>query len=352
MKARRQSFWKVSVASVAAVALTFVAIPGASAEEGHDPSNIGAIGAAEAIVPEIVAETVVDGFASVAETDSAPSVIVDGLDYVEGQSPGIEFSVDYGTDVIGEVDGITVLETSSELVEALVQPTSAGVRVLTVIADASAPTSYDYTFDVPVGTTLTASDQLYYIESGEDILGSLRLPWAVDADGDPVPTTYSWEGATLTQHVDLSHAGIDYPVVADPAWGYTYSYNVKWTASKNSMLLRSCFNCYFPVSGAPRAFPSPGQILPLRVAGFNFECKFKSTFTGTNYFGFQFDATRNHVDGLGSNIVSEFRTVGGVKKLVVSAYIVNDAMWLNSPVYRGGALANWATFASNLNNAY
>jgi hypothetical protein len=71
---------------VAAVAFTFVAAPGASAEDGSDPSNLGAIEAVEAIVPEIVAETFDHGFASVADTDSAPSVVVDGLDYAEGQS--------------------------------------------------------------------------------------------------------------------------------------------------------------------------------------------------------------------------------------------------------------------------
>ena len=45
----------------------------------------------------------------------------------------------------------------------------------------------------------------------------------------------------------------------------------------------------------------------------------------------------------------EFRTVGGVKKLVVSAYIVNDSFWVNNPAYRLGAQNNWAKFAWNLN---
>ncbi|PDQ34207.1 MAG: hypothetical protein B5766_12205 [Candidatus Lumbricidophila eiseniae] len=42
-----------------------------------------------------------------------------------------------------------------------------------------------------------------------------------------------------------------------------------------------------------------------------------------------FDVTKNRVDGRGSNIAFEFRTVNNVKHLVVSAYIANDSKWIN-----------------------
>jgi len=42
--------------------------------------------------------------------------------------------------------------------------------------------------------------------------------WAIDADGDRMPTQYSVSGSTLTQTVDHTAPGVAYPVVADPAW--------------------------------------------------------------------------------------------------------------------------------------
>ena len=83
----------------------------------------------------------------------------------------------------------------------------------------------------------------------------------------------------------------------------------------------------------------------------NFECRFRLEITSTNYFAFQFDATKNHIDGLGSNIVFEFKLVGGARKLIVSSYVVNDAWWLNNDAYRAGAAVNWALFAHTLNAA-
>lgn len=312
-----------------------------------DQNSDDAVSVVESVVPDIAAETSETHEVSVSEDAESVAVVVEESELIPD---GVSFSVDYATGSTPASEGMSVLETDHSGVQAVVQPTVFGVRVLTTIASSDAPSSYAYTFDVPEGTDLVQSELNYYLEAGDDVLGQIQFPWAVDADGVQVPTSYSWEDGVLTQHVDLTDPAITYPVVADPAWGYTYSYTVNKTAAVNKSRLKSCFNCYFPVSGAPRAFPTPGKLLPLTVGPANFECKFKSEFSGTNYFGFQFDATKNHVDGLGSNIVFEFRTVGGVKKLVVSAYIVNDSFWANNPAYRLGAQNNWAKFAWNLNN--
>ncbi len=83
----------------------------------------------------------------------------------------------------------------------------------------------------------------------------------------------------------------------------------------------------------------------------NFECRFKSESSGTNYFGFQFDATKNHIDKAGSNIIFQFRTIGGKRYLTADAYIVNDAFWIKNAFYRSGAIQTWQDFAGNLNRA-
>ncbi|AJW79487.1 hypothetical protein VO01_10370 [Clavibacter michiganensis subsp. insidiosus] len=95
-----------------------------------------------------------------------------------------------------------------------------GVQMLTPVADAHAPSTYSY--DV----SLQPGQELALIGEGAAVLdadGSAALligqAWAMDADGDAVPTRYSVEGATLTQHVDrTSTHDVAYPVVADPVW--------------------------------------------------------------------------------------------------------------------------------------
>ncbi|MGW2255897.1 hypothetical protein ACWCXH_38005 [Kitasatospora sp. NPDC001660] len=50
--------------------------------------------------------------------------------------------------------------------------------------------------------------------------GRISAPWAYDANGRALPTSYTVDGDTLTQHVDTR--GAAFPVVADPhyTWGW------------------------------------------------------------------------------------------------------------------------------------
>ncbi|MER5324786.1 hypothetical protein [Streptosporangium roseum] len=97
------------------------------------------------------------------------------------------------------------------------QRTGQIARVLTVIKDASAPTEYRFPITAPEGSTLEVEedDQTVIIYNEDVYLGEIDTPWAKDAAGNVVPTTYRVEGMTLIQTVD--HAGAAYPVVADPA---------------------------------------------------------------------------------------------------------------------------------------
>ena len=329
-----------------------LALPLGGTDLGADIANSQAT--ISSVAPELLGETSTSAPVDLAEggSEGAPAVSVAEPDNADGVlSPGISFTVDYATDIAAKSAGITTLGTDDDDVAAYVQPMASGVRVLTAIGSPDAPTSYSYTFDVPADTVLSENGAGYYLESGSETIGALQPAWAADSEGNSIPTEYSWADGILTQTVDLSSPDIAYPVLADPAWSYAFSYTTTKTPGNNWTLLKSCFNCYFPVTGAPRAFPSAGTLLPLTVGPANFECKFARQFTAANYYGFQFDATKNHVDGLGSNIIFEFKIVGGVNKLVVSAYIVNDAYWLKNPAYALGAQANWANFATKLNNA-
>lgn len=285
---------------------------------------------------------------------------------------GVNIEVLGATSLVARDGGIDVLTGSDESSVTYVQPTFSGIRLLTAVADASAPTEYAYRFDVPRGTTLKHVPQ-GWLMLGPDghALGALGRAWAIDAAGKAVSTEFRWQDGVLTQFVHHDDPSTVYPVLADPNWTYSYTYSMTNTTvqSVKVKLKDTCFNCYFPVEGAPHYFPTSGQFLPLVVRPFdgapgswNFNCVFDAyyyeTYAGSNaYFGFDFFAAEGHVDGLGSTISFSFNPVwdqsnAPVKwaELVVNAWIVNDFPGgIPRGIYQFGARANWQEFANNLN---
>ncbi|MBT2229278.1 hypothetical protein [Nonomuraea sp. NEAU-A123] len=97
------------------------------------------------------------------------------------------------------------------------QRTGQIARALTIIKDSSAPTEYRFPISAPEGSMLEVEDDdgTVLIYNNDFYLGEIDLPWAKDANGNAVPTSYRVEGMTLIQTVN--HTGAAYPVVADPA---------------------------------------------------------------------------------------------------------------------------------------
>lgn len=306
---------------------------------------------------------------------SSSSVVVDDIEVSqEGQSGvamGTTISVDYATGTSAESGDFTVLDTSYENVAAYVQPNNTGVRLLTAIADSSAPTSYSYTFDVPEGSFLTDNHHGYYLRGPDGgTLGALDYAWAVDASGNSVPTSYEWSGTTLTQIVDLTAPGLTFPVLADPSWTYTHTYTLEHTTVPEvRALLMNCFGCYFPIEGAPQAFPASDQFLPLVVRPFpdsaivwNTNCYMGGRYYenyggGEAYFGYDFRAAPGHVDGLGSAIYFDFnpmwqQATPNTKfgQLVVTGWVVNPTPMGFSPAFiTNMTWWNWLKLAQNVN---
>lgn len=248
-------------------------------------------------------------------------------------------------------EGISTLKSHSGDTQGLMKATPFGTSVATVISDKNSQSTFSY--HLPSGSASglveTGSGTLVEASNGEShYFGPAE---AVDNSGKPVPSFYALDSGVLTQTVSISNEGINFPVVARSDLGYTAEYATQKSASSNEAILKICFNCYFPVAGAPVAFPSPGDLLPLTVAGFNFECRFKSEFEGTGgSWGYTFDATTNHVDGSGSSIVFDFKIIDGSWHLQVSALVVNDFL-ANNPVYELGAKRTWQDFVDNLDAA-
>jgi hypothetical protein len=103
------------------------------------------------------------------------------------------------------------------------QPVARGTRTLIRIANSSAPTRFTFKVALPPDThfraTITGAD---VVTSKGLVVATVGEPWAKDANGKPVPTSYAVHGNQIVQTVQ--HSGAAYPVTADPSvswhwWG-------------------------------------------------------------------------------------------------------------------------------------
>lgn len=89
---------------------------------------------------------------------------------------------------------------------------------LIIINNADAPTEYRFEHAVPEGHTAEVQDDgsVRFFDAGGNEAGGVMAPWAVDADGNDITTSYRLDGDTIIQTVN--HQDAVYPVVADPLW--------------------------------------------------------------------------------------------------------------------------------------
>lgn len=104
--------------------------------------------------------------------------------------------------------------------------TDDGVQTLVQIAEAGAPAEYRFPLGLPAGGQAALLDDGAVIISDASgaAVGGFRAPWAVDAHGTPVPTSFRIDGDDLVQVIDFQ-ADTVFPVTADPHlgtewWGY------------------------------------------------------------------------------------------------------------------------------------
>ncbi|MEV4736088.1 MULTISPECIES: hypothetical protein [unclassified Microbacterium] len=147
-------------------------------------------------------------------------------------------------DDLAEELGETTMITSQYMTTDRGAPDSqaaASARAVLVIPNADAPSSYDFEVQVPDGTvaehhvdgSITLHRPVAILQDGVQasaVIATFDAPWAVDANGVNIPTSYSFDGRTLTQTIDLS-AVTAFPVVADPKVDWM-GYFVRLTYSK------------------------------------------------------------------------------------------------------------------------
>lgn len=342
--------------SIASLSLAFSGLAAGSAAWASDnsglssPSNVltGPAAAQASAVPVDAAATAV----ATADGTGATTVSVAG----PSTGPDLAFTVP-DVSPAGKKGDYVVVADSNQKFAAYVKVAPNGGQVIFATQSPENLDRFSIQLKDPVVSQYRDSfgTLLATLSSGTQI--AIAQPWARDASGKTLQTSYTVSGDTITQQVSVTTDTV-YPVVADPAWTYVLNYAIgSTTPAKAKSLLHSCFNCRFPVAGAPRGFPAPGQFLPLTVGPWNFNCTFgresgpSTDAQGVTSYGFYFNAARGHVDGVGSRIT--FSMSGGrvPNSLSVYGYVVNDnAAGVPRFIYLAGASSTWQNFANNLRN--
>lgn len=117
-------------------------------------------------------------------------------------------------------DGAVIYEDAVVDTDIVVQAQEdGGVRMITVIDGAGAPTAFDFAVDRDGAESLVLEDDgaVGIYDGAGSLVDWVPAPWAYDAEGNEVPAWYTIDGDTLVLNVD--HTAVEaYPVVADPCW--------------------------------------------------------------------------------------------------------------------------------------
>jgi hypothetical protein len=90
------------------------------------------------------------------------------------------------------------------------------LQVLSIIESSTAPISYEYSFALPEGAAIIRSGGGLLIINADGLVAAVAPAWALDAEGQEVPSHYVVSGQTIIQIVDHRSEDYSYPVVADP----------------------------------------------------------------------------------------------------------------------------------------
>ncbi|WP_329412869.1 hypothetical protein OG802_21785 [Streptomyces sp. NBC_00704] len=133
--------------------------------------------------------------------------------------------------------GTVVYTDAAPSTDLAVQATAdGGARALVTLKDSGAPHEYRFGLGLPADTELMADGNGGYLitrpgSQGTTVLGSIAAPWAKDAHGEAVPTSYRIDGGSLVQTVNTT-ADTAFPVVADPSVGYGWNIYIKFNKAE------------------------------------------------------------------------------------------------------------------------
>lgn len=230
-----------------AVAVLSAASPALADSEGDTAAQAAAVVERATGIGDLAASSVIPGSAARAivrsESNSvAVTAPTDSSGYVQSTAAdGTSFRL--GLPETRKVTGVragagTVVYTdAAQSTDLAVQPTTdGGARALVTLKDSSAPNEYRFGLGLPADTELMADGSGGYLitrpgSQGATVLGSIAAPWAKDADGEAVPTSYRIDGGSLVQTVSTT-ASTAFPVVADPSISYGWNIYIKFNKTE------------------------------------------------------------------------------------------------------------------------
>ncbi len=184
----------------AATPTTALSEPGV-VEGGQLSTTVGEISAA---VPLLAEENVV------------VSVPIDGGTQTESRAIELPDEIPISDGVVAE-DGTVVFNADDRSGDAVAVQTLAdgSTRIQTVMGGAESPREFGYRMAGYQPYQGDTGEVIFLNEAGDYV--PVAAPWAVDANGESVPTSYEVRGDELFQVVTPG-AETAYPVVADPSW--------------------------------------------------------------------------------------------------------------------------------------
>ena len=250
MNSSKKHLLVASVLTLAAWGVASFAVP-AVADDSLSPDS-----ASPDEVSVLVSEAATSaGVPPVASTDSPfdVSVPADANDGIVVETPdGRDFTVAAPNGVplddgVAASDGSTVFDGEGEAPDVTVTPLDNGVRVSTVLWDEASSALFEYPLPEGVDAEMQPDGSVTLMRTldvaGDGnaadvvaIVGRVEPAWAVDADGEDVPTSYVISEGTLTQRIDTTDAA--FPVVADPTWGFTSAIQVRvrWSRAETASI--------------------------------------------------------------------------------------------------------------------
>lgn len=212
------------------VALASLAFPAvvANADTGSEPEVASAVETQALSTAELISAVDPTGLDPVDTTVKAGELVSDQGDVevalptgpaaplsVVNDAGSISVSIPGAGDpkITGES---VVVEGALPATDVAVQAVDGGARQVYVLADSTAATSISFNVgsDTPVSITTNDNGSLDVRTADGTSLAGINAPWAVDATGSALPTSFEINGSLVTQHVDTT--GAHFPVTADP----------------------------------------------------------------------------------------------------------------------------------------
>lgn len=224
--ARSRSWWNgASVSLLLGVAVVFTSTTSAVGATNDDAGIDEVIEAStlsnDFAGGDVQADSIQGNVATVAGQDSSVAIVLPVAE---------EASVTVSRELISLSE-----EPSFSIVPVVLEDGS--VAIHSVLHDSSSPTTFDYEFKLSEGAVLELDEHsggaIGFNADGSPAV-FVAPPWARDANGESVTTSYTVQGHTLTQHVEVD-ADTEFPVVADPWAGVDLvaSHTVTWATESS-----------------------------------------------------------------------------------------------------------------------